>query len=153
MTPATRIVISLAGQNLRVLRGERCLREFAVSTARLGEGFAMNSYRTPTGQFRIAQKIGAGAPRGTIFQARVAVGIWHPQDPPADDLILSRILQLDGLDEANANTLARCIYIHGTNREDMLGVPASHGCVRMGNADVMELFDMVAAGDRVEIHS
>ena len=66
-----------------------------------------------------------------------------PEDPlpPTDDLVMSRILWLDGLDEHNANTHDRFIYIHGTKHEDKIGNPASHGCVRMRNADVSELFD------------
>ena len=151
MKTRPRLVISLDRQNLQVIQGGACLREFTVSTALKGAGCEMDSYRTPTGRFRIAEKVGAGQPSGTLFKGRVAVGCWLPDDDPEADLILSRILRLDGLDEANANTLARCIYIHGTNREDMLGRPASHGCVRLGNADVMELFDLVAEGDLVEI--
>lgn len=151
MNRSLRLVISMDEQNLRVLRGDGCLREFAVSTAAKGMGFQKDSYQTPAGRFRVAGKIGAGAPRGTIFKCRVPVGIWHPGEAPEDDLILSRILLLEGMDEANANTLERCIYIHGTNREDLLGQPASHGCVRLGNADMIELFNMVADGDLVEI--
>lgn len=151
MNPSRRLVISVASQNLRVFHAGRCIREFAVSTARNGVGFELNSYRTPTGRFRIAEKIGAGEASGTIFRGRVAVGLWQPNDAAEDDLILTRILRLAGLDEANANTLERCIYIHGTNHEDMLGEPASHGCVRLGNAAMIELFDLVAAGDLVEV--
>ena len=82
----------------------------------------------------------------------MSIGVWQAGDASEEDLILTRILRLEGLDEDNANTLERCIYIHGTNREDLLGEPASHGCVRLGNADVIELYDMVGAGDLVEIH-
>lgn len=153
MKSSNRLVISVADQCLQVIHDGRCIRQFAVSTARNGVGFELNSYRTPTGRFRIAEKIGAGQASGTIFKSRVAVGLWQPDDDLDDDLILTRILRLQGLDEANANTLERCIYIHGTNHEDMLGQPASHGCVRLGNAAVIELFDLVAAGDLVEIES
>ena len=81
-------------------------------------------------------------PVGTIFQGRVPL---KPDDPlPAsEDLITSRILWLDGLDEHNANTRDRFIYIHGTKHEDKIGRPDSHGCIRMRNADVIELFDLV----------
>lgn len=151
MNPSLRLVISIGGQNLKVLRGDCCIREFVVSTALKGMGFQQDSHLTPGGRFRVAEKIGDGAPSGTIFKCRVPVGLWHPGEAPEDDLILTRIIRLDGLDEANANTLERCIYIHGTNREDLLGEPASHGCVRLGNADVIELFSMVANGDLVEI--
>ena len=151
MNPSHCLVISVAAQNLQVFHEGRCVREFAVSTALNGVGFELNSYRTPTGRFRIAEKIGGGQPSGTIFKCRVAAGLWQPNDDVVGDLILSRILRLEGLDEANANTLERCIYIHGTNHEDMLGEPASHGCVRLANAAMIELFDLVAPGDLVEI--
>lgn len=106
--------------------------------------------KTPTGQFRIAKKIGHKMPLGTIFQARVPLG---PNDPlPAtEDLITSRILWLDGLEKANANTFDRFIYIHGTKHEDKIGRPASHGCVRMRNVDVVELFDLVDENTPVRI--
>jgi UDP-N-acetylmuramate--alanine ligase len=152
MKKSPRLVISLESQTLQVWQFGICVREFPVSTSSRGEGFEKDSYRTPTGRFRISEKIGAGERSGTIFKCRLPVGFWQPHEATDDDLILTRILRLDGLDEANCNTLERCIYIHGTNCEDTLGQPASHGCVRMGNADVMELFDMVDVEDVVEIY-
>lgn len=152
MDRAVQLVISAAEQTLRVMRGGRCVRAFAISTASKGMGFEKDSYQTPGGRFRICEKIGDGQAPGTIFRNRVAVGRWQPGEGLEEDLILSRILRLEGLDEANANTLERCIYLHGTNREEMLGQAASHGCVRLGNADIIELFDMVGEGDMVEIH-
>ncbi len=89
-------------------------------------------------------------PGGTIFQNRVPL---KPDDPlpPTDDLVMSRILWLDGLDEHNANTRDRFIYIHGTRHEDKIGAPASHGCIRMRNSDVVELFELVDEGADVVI--
>ncbi len=145
------LVISLDDQQLQVIEDGGCIRTFGVSTALNGAGCEIHSYRTPTGRFRIAGKIGDGAPSGTIFKQRLPVGLWQSQHVTEEDLILTRILQLDGLDAANANTLERCIYLHGTNREDMLGRPESHGCVRLSNADIIELFDRVRVGDLVEI--
>jgi len=81
-------------------------------------------------------------PSGTVFRSRVALKPVDPL-PPTEDLVMSRILWLDGLDEHNANTRDRYIYIHGTKHEDQIGTPASCGCVRMRNADVIELFDLV----------
>ncbi len=98
--------------------------------------------KTPTGRFRIAKKIGGAAPSGTIFQGRVPLKPGEPL-PPTEDLVMSRILWLDGLEEHNANTRERFIYIHGTKHEDKIGGPASHGCIRMRNADVIDLFDLV----------
>ena len=81
-------------------------------------------------------------PGGTIFRSRVPLG---PEDPlpSTEDLVMSRILWLDGLDDHNANTRDRFIYIHGTRHEDKIGTPASHGCIRMRNTDVVELFELV----------
>jgi len=151
MNPHLHLVILIDDQRLRVLRGDDRIREFAVSTSLHGTGFEKDSYKTPVGRFRIVEKIGEEEPVGTIFKCRLPVGIWNPDDASEDDLILSRILRLDGLDSENANTLERCIYIHGTNHEDMIGKPASHGCVRLANADMIELCGMVLVGTLVEI--
>jgi lipoprotein-anchoring transpeptidase ErfK/SrfK len=106
--------------------------------------------KTPLGQFRVGEKIGHGEPPGTIFRARVAL---KPDDPlpDTDDFVTSRILWLDGLEEDNANTHDRFIYIHGTKHEDRIGTPDSHGCIRMRNDDVIELFDLVDEGTPVTI--
>ena len=152
MKPTRRLEVSMDDQTLKVIEGEQCIRQFDISTAAKGMGFTMDSYRTPTGRFRVAEKIGAGATSGTIFHARVAVGIWQPGDRTGGDLVLSRILRLDGLEPANANTFDRYIYIHATNQEDLLGRPASHGCVRLGNAAMIELFDLVDVGAELLIH-
>ena len=106
--------------------------------------------KTPVGQFRISEKFGADAPIGTVFKSREPVGFQH-EHPPHYDLVLSRILWLDGLEEQNANTRDRFIYIHGTNHEHKIGEPASHGCIRMRNADLIELFDLVEPGAQVLI--
>lgn len=153
MNQQLHLVISIDKQRLGVLRGDDMIREFAISTSLHGTGFVKDSYRTPLGRFRIAEKIGEGEPLGTIFKGRVPLGIWHPSDPADDDLILSRILRLDGLDVENANTMERCIYIHGTNHEEMLGMPVSHGCIRLANAEMIELYSMVLVGTMVEICS
>lgn len=89
-------------------------------------------------------------PHGTIFRARVALESGEPL-PDTEDLITSRILWLDGVDPHNANTKERYVYIHGTKHEDRIGEPDSHGCIRMRNADVIELFDLVREGTPVQI--
>lgn len=148
-----RIEISIDDQCLDLIEGSQVLRRFPVSTGEKGTGFTLGSNRTPTGRFRICGKFGDGMPSGTVFKAREPVGQWQPGAPPThQDLILSRILRLEGLDVENANTLERCIYLHGTDREDRIGVPASHGCVRLTNADVIELFELVPVGTEVAIH-
>jgi len=125
-----------------VKEDETPIRTYPVSTSRFGIGTEQGSLKTPTGRFRVAEKIGSDTPPGTIFQSRVPLKPDDPR-PPTEDLVMSRILWLDGLDEHNANTRERFIYIHGTKHEGKIGSPASCGCIRMRNADVVELFDLV----------
>ncbi len=126
------------------------IRKFVISTSKFGLGFAAGSQKTPTGKFRIESKWGDGAPLGEIFVSRVATGrIGTPEDET--DHVQTRILWLEGLDLENTNTHSRYIYIHGTNGEHLLGTPASHGCVRMSNQDVVELFNLVETGTVVSI--
>src|SRR6266404_4309887 len=146
----TKIDVSVRDQRLILTRDGEELRSYPISTSRFGIGTQEGSMKTPLGRFRIAEKIGDSAAPGTIFKARVALG---PDDPPPDteDFITSRILWLDGLEEENANTRDRFIYIHGTKHEDEIGTPASHGCIRMRNADVIELFELVDETTQVVI--
>ena len=132
------------------MEDETPIRSYPVSTSRFGIGTEEGSMKTPTGRFRVAEKIGGGLPTDAVFQSRVPLKSDDPL-PPTEDLVMSRILWLDGLDEHNANTRDRFIYIHGTKHEDKIGNPASHGCVRMRNADVVELFDLVDEGAHVTI--
>lgn len=126
-------------------------RQFRVSTSEKGMGFEEGSFRTPTGRFVVSEKIGDGEPLNTIFRERLPVGVWTPGAAMEDDLVLTRILRLNGLDPENANTHERFIYIHGTNREDLIGKPASHGCIRLKNREMIELFDSVEVGSVVVI--
>jgi L,D-transpeptidase YbiS len=144
------IHISIRDQRLTLKEGETLVRTYPVSTSRFGIGTEEDSMKTPIGRFRVAEKIGDGLPSDTVFQSRVPLKADDPL-PPTEDLVMSRILWLGGLDEHNANTRDRFIYIHGTKHEDKIGNPASHGCVRMRNADVMELFDLVDEGAPVVI--
>jgi L,D-transpeptidase YbiS len=144
------IHISIRDQRLTLKEGETLIRTYPVSTSRFGIGTEEDSMKTPIGRFRVAEKIGDGLPSDTVFQSRVPLKADDPL-PPTEDLVMSRILWLDGLDEHNVNTRDRFIYIHGTKHEDKIGNPASHGCVRMRNADVIELFDLVDEGAAVVI--
>ena len=132
------------------MEDETEIRSYPVSTSRFGIGSEEGSMKTPTGRFRVAEKIGGDLPSDVIFQSRVPLKSGDPL-PPTEDFVMSRILWLDGLDEHNANTRDRFIYIHGTKHEDKIGNPASHGCVRMRNEDVIELFDLVDEGAHVTI--
>ena len=141
-TSRTSIHISIRDQQLTVKHDETAIRTYPVSTSRFGIGTEKGSLKTPTGRFRVAEKIGGEMPTGTIFRSRVPLGSGDPL-PPTEDLVMSRILWLDGLDDHNANTRERFIYIHGTKHEGEIGTPASCGCIRMRNVDVVELFDLV----------
>src|SRR5256885_34148 len=146
----TKIDISIGDQRLTLTRAGEVLRSYPISSSRFGIGTEEGSMKTPLGNFRIAEKIGDGAAPGTIFKSRVPLS---PDDPLPDteDFVTTRILWLDGLDEDNANTRDRFIYIHGTKHEDKMGIPDSHGCIRMRNADVAELFDLVDETTQVVI--
>jgi L,D-transpeptidase YbiS len=149
-TSRTNIHISIRDQRLTLKDGERPIRTYPVSTSRFGIGTEEGSMKTPTGRFCVAEKIGGEMPSDTVFQARVALKPGDPL-PPTEDWVMSRILWLDGLEEHNANTRDRFIYIHGTKHEDKIGIPDSHGCVRMRNTDVAELFTLVDEGTHVII--
>jgi lipoprotein-anchoring transpeptidase ErfK/SrfK len=147
---AVQLSISVPAQRLDLLEDGRVVASWPVSTSKYGLGTEPGSYRTPLGRFVIAEAIGAGAEPWAVFQSRVPTGeIAAPGGE--HDGVLTRILWLDGLDPDNANTRDRYIYIHGTNQEALIGTPASHGCVRMRNADIVELFDRVTPGTPVEI--
>jgi lipoprotein-anchoring transpeptidase ErfK/SrfK len=146
----TKIEISIRDQKLDLIRDGETLRSFPISSSRFGLGSEEGSNKTPLGQFKVSEKIGQNMPAGTIFQSRVPL---QPDDPlpQTEDWITSRILWLEGLEEHNANTRDRFIYIHGTKHEDKVGTPDSHGCIRMRNADVIELFTLVNEGTPVII--
>ncbi len=149
-TPTLRI--SVRDQRLDLVSAEGVLASYPVSTSRFGLGSEEGSLKTPLGRFRIGQKIGADLPAGTVFRSRIPLAPDDPP-PPTDDLILSRILWLDGLEEQNANSRDRFIYIHGTNHEAEIGQPASHGCVRMKNDDLIALFEQIPEGAEVLIEA
>jgi hypothetical protein len=158
--PERRIRVDLRAQRLELLEGGRVLRSWAVSTAAKGAGEREGSEQTPRGLHEIRAKIGAGAAEGAVFVGRRATGeVCTPERARAEpdrDWMLSRILWLRGLEIGrnrlgSVDTMRRFIYIHGTPDEAALGTPASHGCVRMRNADVIELFDLVEPGTPVAI--
>ena len=155
--PDVTLEIEVDGQRAVLYRGGVPDRYYSVSTASEGVGTEAGSLRTPLGRFRVAEKIGGGEPLGAVFRGRVPTGEVcradgdDPRWESGDDLVLSRILWLEGLDPENANTRERLIYLHGTNQERRLGKPASHGCIRFANADILELFDLLDIGTEVRI--
>ena len=137
--------------------GERAFeihRKWACSTSKFGIGQVEGSNQTPLGLHRIAQKIGDGLPAGTVFKARQPVG--HMQDGFPASSITTRILWLEGLEEGfnrggNVDTFRRYIYIHGTGDQPSLGQPASHGCIHLADADLIEAHDHLPVGTLVWI--
>ena len=156
------LAVSIVQQTLVRFHRGVAVRAYHVSTARAGAGCVENSLRTPTGLHRVAETLGAGAPAGMVFKARQPTGKLAAEWPtPEDNLITSRILWLEGLEEGLnrgkdgegrvVDTHARFVYIHGTNQRDRLGQPNSHGCVLLADEDVIELFDATPSGTLVMI--
>ena len=148
-----RLIVRVAEQTAEVWEGVILLKTFAVSTAAQGIGCEEGSFCTPSGRLRIRRKIGADLPTGAVFKSRIFTGeIWPSSTCAAkEDLVLSRILWLAGDEPHNANTFERFIYLHGTNQEHLIGTPASHGCIRFRNADIIDVFEMLNEGDLVEV--
>ncbi|MEK0445883.1 MAG: hypothetical protein RLZZ399_1204 [Verrucomicrobiota bacterium] len=145
------IRVHIPSQTLDLLDSEgQLLETFPVSTSKFGTGFEPGSNRTPTGHFEVAAKIGDAAPERAIFVGRLPTGELGVEGEGGDH-VQTRILWLAGQDPENQNTQSRYIYIHGTNWESLIGTPASHGCVRMRNPDVIRLFDQVTEGTPVRI--
>ncbi len=153
--------ISIATQELLLLEDGEIMRRFQVSTAKNGPGRLKGSECTPTGWHCIRAKIGSKAPINCVFAARRPTGEIYStqlaQEQPQRDWILSRILWLGGLERGynrygDVDTAWRYIYIHGCPDELINGRPESHGCIRMKNSDVVELFDLVEVGCKVFIH-
>jgi UDP-N-acetylmuramate--alanine ligase len=152
--PERLLVVDAERQVATLFQSGEAVAAWPVSTARNGIGGVENSFRTPPGWHRIQARIGANAAPGTVFVSREPTGETWCGEGCDDDLILTRILTLDGLEDGvnrgpGCDSLARYIYLHGTNQEDLLGRPLSHGCVRLSNDDVRELFDCVREGDLV----
>ena len=148
--PGCSLRVDVARQTIYLLSNGVAVKSWPVSTSKFGLGSEPGSFKTPLGRFRICEKIGEGASPWSIFKSRQPTGeIAAPGGE--EDGVLTRILWLEGLEESNRNTRERYVYIHGTNQEGLIGQHASHGCIRLRNDDVMELFSMVAEGTEVEI--
>ncbi len=145
------IVVTVRDQKLSVIRKGRAVKTYDVSTSKFGIGSSRGSYKTPTGVHAVASKVGGNAPEGMVFHGCRPTGEVVKPNSPGRDPIVSRIIQLDGLERGNANSYARRIYIHGTAEERTIGQPASYGCIRMKSRDIVELFDMVGRGEPVTI--
>jgi len=154
------IEIDISSQRLTLLQGEQAIREWPVSTALNGPGEDIDSGCTPRGEHRVRIMIGGNCPVNAVFIGRRPSGEIYSEtlaaQQPQRDWILTRIIWLTGAESGrnrgrDCDTLRRYIYIHGCPDTAPMGVPLSHGCVRMRNADVIELFGLIHAGTRVVI--
>lgn len=151
VVPANRIIISVRDQKLVLLQDGARVATFPVSTSKFGLGDAPRRMTTPLGYLQVAQKIGDNAPSGAVFHNRHWTGEVLPPNAPGRDPIVTRIIWLRGLERSNLNAYNRCIYIHGTPEERLIGRPASYGCIRMRSRDVASLYSQVPVGTVVQI--
>lgn len=149
--PLDEIVVSVADQELALLKRGKVVKRFPISTSKFGTGDAVGSYRTPLGETFVSAKIGDGLPAGAVIKNRNATGEIVQPNAPGRDTIVSRVIWLRGMDGTTANTRARCIYIHGTAEEKRIGRRASYGCIRMRSKDVIALYSLVHIGTHVRI--
>ena len=145
------VIVSIPDQRMALLKDGAPLATYPVSTSKFGLGDIPGTSWTPLGKLEVAKKIGDGAPSGTAFKDRRPTGEVVPPDAPGRDIIVTRILWLKGDEAQNALAYSRYIYIHGTPEERNIGLPTSYGCIRMRSADVIELFDTIGRGAKVEI--
>ncbi|MDI9348158.1 MAG: L,D-transpeptidase [Methylacidiphilales bacterium] len=143
------LYVSIEKQSLMLLEGIVVKKQYQISTSKFGIGNQQGSYKTPTGWHEIAECIGHHASLGEIFKSRISTGqLYSNATEKNEDSITTRILWLRGLEHGlnvgeGIDSYDRFIYIHGTNQEQLIGTPASFGCVRMGNSDIAEMFPIV----------
>jgi len=141
------IYISISNQNLYIINNMVIIGTYSISSSKYGIGSKPGSNKTPLGLHKIYKKIGESAEYGSIFKARKNTNkiakITIDNTDTEDDHVTSRILWLKGMEKTNLSSKKRFIYIHGTSEEGLIGKPASHGCIRMNNKDVIKLFAKV----------
>ena len=156
------IDVDVEKQQLRLLQNDAVLASYVISTAKNGVGQIMGSECTPTGWHSVRAKIGINAKENTVFVGRRDTGEIFSEElrnnHPDRDWILTRILWLSGLElgknrGGEVDTMRRYVYIHGCPDSDSFSTPSSHGCVKMRNKDIIEMFDDIEAGTRVLIHT
>ncbi len=145
------IVVSVHDQKLALLEKGALVATYPVSTSKFGLSDRPGSYGTPLGELEIANKVGDGAPPGTVFKDRRRTGEVVGVNAPGRDPIVTRIIWLRGMQAQNRNAFGRNIYIHGTPEERNIGRPASYGCIRMRSVDIINLYSQVGPGAQVSI--
>mgnify|MGYP003932233373 FL=1 len=154
------IEIDISLQRLYLVDNSTIISSYPISSSKYGEGSKQNSFKTPLGSHMIKEMIGDQVPKNTIFISRIntqrEAKIIHDQENSDNDYVTTRIMWLDGLEDGKnkgkgVDSYNRYIYIHGTHEEGLIGQKASHGCIRMFNSDVIELFSVVKKGTKVYI--
>jgi hypothetical protein len=146
-----RLVISVHDQRMTLLKGQVSVAQYLVSTAKNGVGEAIDSGRTPRGRHAIAEKIGAGAVIGTVFEDLQPTNEIVAVNTTGRWPVATRILRMRGLEDKNQATFERLIYLHGSPVENLLGTPASGGCIRMRSEEIVDLFERVEVGTEISI--
>tara|TARA_Y100000590_G_C15651110_1_gene988792 strand:- start:792 stop:1325 length:534 start_codon:yes stop_codon:yes gene_type:complete len=154
------IEVDISEQRLYILNDQMITKSYPISSSYFGEGQVENSYKTPLGKHIIQEMIGTNVEKNTIFVNRIQnnqiASIIHEKLDTENDYITSRIMWLSGVEDGfnngtSVDSYDRYIYIHGTQEEGLIGSKASHGCIRMFNHDVIELYNLVKKGTKVNI--
>lgn len=145
------VAITLRDQKLTVFRDGKKVKDYSISSSKFGIGSRDGSNRTPLGIHAVTRKVGDGQPKGMVFKACRPTGEVVPADAQGRDPIVTRVIQIAGLEGFNSNSHSRRIYIHGTPEERKIGRPASYGCIRMRSNDVLDLYSRVYRGMPVAI--
>jgi hypothetical protein len=148
---ASTVIVSVKEQKLMLVQNGKKVATYPVSTSKFGLGDRWGSMATPLGYLRVVEKIGDHAVQGAVFHNRRYTGEVLPPNAPGRDAIVTRIIQLRGLEASNSNAYARGIYIHGTPEEKTIGRPVSYGCIRMKSTDVTALYNQIPIGATVQI--
>lgn len=147
------VAVTLSDQKLTVFQGGKKVKDYSISSSKFGIGNKNGSHRTPLGIHAVSQKNGDGQPSGMVFKGCRPTGEVVDVDAAGRDPVVTRVIQLAGLESDNRSTHHRRIYIHGTPEERYIGQPASYGCIRMKSNDIVDLFGRVHRGMPVVIES
>ena len=149
----SQVVVSVPDQKLAIINDGKVIAKYPISTSKYGVGDEQGSYKTPLGTLWVCYKIGDNLPLGTVIKNRNSTGEIVTPNAPGRDPIVTRVIWLRGLEDQNKNAYERCIYIHGTPEEKLLGKPASYGCIRMRSKDIVELYNVMHVGAHIDIEN
>ena len=151
LSVATEMIISVPDQQLALIDRGKLISKYPISTSKFGLGDGNGSYRTPLGTLFVSAKFGDRLPAGSVIKNRVPTGEIVNANARGRDAIVSRVIWLRGMEQQNHSARDRCIYIHGTPEERLIGRPASFGCIRMRSKDVIALYDLAHIGMHVTV--